>query len=193
MQIWDRLYQKLNTNLHYTNLRLDARSKPASKSFWTIKKLLLRKLLLNYVLPDYVLNSVPNSRCCLRFQMSNNEAFPKNHDEFDFEFLGTIPGEPYTVQTNIYGNGGTHIGREQRFRLWFDPTENFHNYSFLWTANHTVYEQSNPTHLILAVIWCLGNSVWFNGCNFSFLAIWVQLCRCVCVGDITRQAVRTIS
>ncbi|KAG6541234.1 hypothetical protein Mapa_017395 [Marchantia paleacea] len=75
--------------------------------------------------------------------MSNNEAFPKNHDEFDFEFLGTIPGEPYTVQTNIYGNGGTHIGREQRFRLWFDPTESFHNYSFLWTANHTVFFVDN--------------------------------------------------
>ncbi|KAL3682648.1 hypothetical protein R1sor_000670 [Riccia sorocarpa] len=75
--------------------------------------------------------------------MSNNEVYPKNHDEVDFEFLGTVPGEPYTIQTNIYGNGVTHIGREQRFHLWFDPTESFHNYSLLWTTNHTVFFVDN--------------------------------------------------
>ncbi|CAM6087372.1 unnamed protein product [Calypogeia fissa] len=73
------------------------------------------------------------------FYMSNNQAFPDTHDEMDFEFLGTIPGEPYTIQTNIYSNGKTKVGREQRFRLWFDPTEDFHDYSFLWNTNHTVF------------------------------------------------------
>ena len=53
------------------------------------------------------------------------------HNEFDFEFLGNTTGEPYSVQTNLYING---VGnREQRLKLWFDPTTDFHAYSILWT------------------------------------------------------------
>ncbi|KAK1396656.1 hypothetical protein POM88_006519 [Heracleum sosnowskyi] len=55
-----------------------------------------------------------------------------NHDELDFEFLGNILGEPYLVQTNVYVNGSGN--REQRHTLWFDPTTDFHTYSFFW--NH---------------------------------------------------------
>ena len=52
------------------------------------------------------------------------------HDEFDYEFLGNTSGEPYVVQTNVYSKG---VGnKEQRIFLWFDPTANFHSYSFLW-------------------------------------------------------------
>ncbi|RVW26803.1 Xyloglucan endotransglucosylase/hydrolase protein 9 [Vitis vinifera] len=60
-----------------------------------------------------------------------------NHNEFDFEFLGNTTGEPYLVQTNIYVNG---VGnREQRLNLWFDPTKDFHSYTFMWNQRQVVF------------------------------------------------------
>ncbi|KAG6541243.1 hypothetical protein Mapa_017404 [Marchantia paleacea] len=73
------------------------------------------------------------------FYTSNADVYPKTHDEFDFEFLGVLPGSPYTLQTNIYGNGSTKTGREERFHLWFDPTKDYHHYSILWNQHHTVF------------------------------------------------------
>ncbi|XP_027170361.1 xyloglucan endotransglucosylase/hydrolase protein 9 [Coffea eugenioides] len=59
------------------------------------------------------------------------------HNEFDFEFLGNTTGEPYSVQTNLYING---VGnREQRLKLWFDPTTDFHAYSILWTPRKVLF------------------------------------------------------
>ncbi|KAJ3678673.1 hypothetical protein LUZ60_002476 [Juncus effusus] len=74
--------------------------------------------------------------------LSNNEAHPGNHDEVDIEFLGTIPGEPYTLQTNVYVRGsgdGRIIGREMRFHLWFDPTADFHHYAILWNPDEIIF------------------------------------------------------
>lgn len=71
-------------------------------------------------------------------QLSNNQAHPGFHDEVDIEFLGTTPGKPYTLQTNVYVRGsgdGNIIGREMKFHLWFDPTAGFHNYGILWNPN----------------------------------------------------------
>ncbi|KAM7254681.1 hypothetical protein ACFE04_019922 [Oxalis oulophora] len=67
------------------------------------------------------------------FYMSNGDMFEKNHDEIDFEFLGNIRGKDWRIQTNIYGNGSTAVGREERYNLWFDPSDDFHQYTILWT------------------------------------------------------------
>lgn len=76
-----------------------------------------------------------NDMCII--QLSNNQARPRDHDEVDIEFLGTTPGKPYTLQTNVYvrgsGDGSKIVGREVQFNLWFDPTANFHHYAILWS------------------------------------------------------------
>ncbi|CAK7332205.1 unnamed protein product [Dovyalis caffra] len=77
------------------------------------------------------------------FYLSNNEAHPGDHDEIDIEFLGTTPDKPYTLQTNVYirgsGDRNNIIGREMKFHLWFDPTQDFHNYAALWTPSEIIF------------------------------------------------------
>lgn len=73
------------------------------------------------------------------FYMSNGDIFEKTHDELDFEFLGNIRGKNWRVQTNVYGNGSTSRGREERYNLWFDPSREFHRYSILWTKTNIIF------------------------------------------------------
>lgn len=73
------------------------------------------------------------------FYTSNVDAYRKNHDELDFEFLGNIRGKAWRFQTNMYGNGSTSRGREERYQLWFDPSKEFHAYSILWTPRKIIF------------------------------------------------------
>lgn len=77
------------------------------------------------------------------FYMSNGDMYEKMHDEIDVEFLGNIRGKDWRIQTNVYGNGSTSVGREERYTLWFDPSEEFHNYSILWTQYQIIFYVDN--------------------------------------------------
>ncbi|GMI79721.1 xyloglucan endotransglucosylase/hydrolase 32 [Hibiscus trionum] len=76
------------------------------------------------------------------FYLSNSEVHPGFHDEVDIEFLGTTFGKPYTLQTNVYVRGsgdGKIIGREMKFHLWFDPTQDFHHYAIFWSPKEIIF------------------------------------------------------
>ncbi|XP_010908974.1 probable xyloglucan endotransglucosylase/hydrolase protein 32 [Elaeis guineensis] len=106
------------------------------------------------------------------FYLSNDQAHPGFHDEVDIEFLGTIPGKPYTLQTNVYVRGsgdGRIIGREMRFHLWFDPTADFHHYAILWNPDEIAffvddvpirrYARKNGATFPVRPMWIYG-SIW---------------------------------
>ncbi|KAL3500016.1 hypothetical protein ACH5RR_039109 [Cinchona calisaya] len=73
------------------------------------------------------------------FYTSNIDTWEKNHDELDFEFLGNVNGQPWRFQTNMYGGGSTSRGREERYRFWFDPSKEFHQYSIFWSPKNIIF------------------------------------------------------
>ncbi|MCE3216399.1 hypothetical protein HAX54_006344 [Datura stramonium] len=78
------------------------------------------------------------------FYLSNQNIFPHNHDELDFELLGYEKRRRnWVLQTNLYGNGSVSTGREEKFYLWFDPTQDFHDYTILWNNHHIVFLVDN--------------------------------------------------
>ncbi|XP_043707032.1 xyloglucan endotransglucosylase/hydrolase protein 2-like [Telopea speciosissima] len=63
------------------------------------------------------------------------------HDELDFEFLGNLKGQPHFIQTNVFTS---NVGnREQRIKLWFDPSAAFHTYKILWNPHQVVFFVDN--------------------------------------------------
>ncbi|KAB2006943.1 hypothetical protein ES319_D11G382700v1 [Gossypium barbadense] len=106
------------------------------------------------------------------FYLSNSEVHPGFHDEVDIEFLGTTFGKPYTLQTNVYirGSGdGEIIGREMKFHLWFDPTQDFHHYAIFWSPKEIIflvddvpirrYQRKSDATFPLRPMWLYG-SIW---------------------------------
>ncbi|EEF32405.1 Xyloglucan endotransglucosylase/hydrolase protein 2 precursor, putative [Ricinus communis] len=77
------------------------------------------------------------------FYTSNSNIYQNFHDELDFEFLGNVRGQNWVVQTNVYGNGSTSRGREERYNLWFDPTQDSHTYSILWVSKWIIFYVDN--------------------------------------------------
>ncbi|XP_051205818.1 probable xyloglucan endotransglucosylase/hydrolase protein 30 [Lolium perenne] len=73
------------------------------------------------------------------FYLSNGDVFDDTHDELDFEFLGNRAGHRWRMQTNVYGNGSTARGREERYLMPFDPSAAKHRFSVLWSSDAVVF------------------------------------------------------
>jgi hypothetical protein len=112
-------------------------------------------------------------------QLSNGNVYQKTHDELDFEFLGNVRGREWRVQTNVYGNGSTDAGREERYDLPFDPTDEFHHYSILWTQERIVY----VTFLHLASCNSLSDTISMSRPSWALRDLILGRCLCGAPGS----------
>ncbi|GLJ52317.1 hypothetical protein SUGI_1112790 [Cryptomeria japonica] len=133
--LWGSQHQELSQDQSSTTIWLDSSSGSGFKSLQAYKS--------GFFSAAIKLQAGYTAGVITALYLSNSQEFPGHHDEIDMEFLGTTPGKPYTLQTNIYisgsGDGQVLTGRELKFHLWFDPTEDFHNYSILWTPSHIIF------------------------------------------------------
>ncbi|KAI0510026.1 hypothetical protein KFK09_010626 [Dendrobium nobile] len=132
--LWGPQHQWVSSDQSSLTIWLDRSSGSGFKS--------IRAFRNGYFAASIQLQSGYTAGVITAFYLSNNEAHPGFHDEVDMEFLGTKPGEPYTLQTNVYVRGsgdGRIIGREMKFHLWFDPTADFHNYAILWNQREIIF------------------------------------------------------
>eukprot|EP01018_Ginkgo_biloba_P031234 Gb_22453 [translate_table: standard] len=134
VNLWGPQHQEVSEDQSSTTIWLDTTSGSGFRSLNAYKS--------GFFSASIKLQSGYTAGVITALYLSNNEAYPGHHDEIDMEFLGTTPGKPYTLQTNVYINGSGDrkvlTGRELKFHLWFDPTADFHNYSILWTPSHTI-------------------------------------------------------
>ncbi|CAN4101318.1 unnamed protein product [Withania somnifera] len=93
--------------------------------------------------------------------ISDDEDQGVNHDEIDFEFVGT-EGK---LQTNLFVNDMG--GREQTFQLPFDPSEDYHTYQILYTPRRIVFFVDN-----IPIRTFTNNTK--GGINFPTKPMWVE-------------------
>ncbi|GAV78751.1 Glyco_hydro_16 domain-containing protein/XET_C domain-containing protein [Cephalotus follicularis] len=84
-----------------------------------------------------------SSGVVVAFYLSNTDVYPNTHDEIDIELLGDDKTNVWVLQTNLYANGIVSTGREEKFYFWFDPTEQYHQYSIIWNSHHKVFLLDN--------------------------------------------------
>ncbi|XP_059289997.1 xyloglucan endotransglucosylase/hydrolase protein 3-like [Lycium ferocissimum] len=95
------------------------------------------------------------------YLISDDQARGVNHDEIDFEFVGTEGN----LQTNLFANDMG--GREEVYQLPFDPSEDYHTYQILYSPYRIVFFVDN-----IPVRSFENNKM--KGINFPTRPMWIE-------------------